>query len=138
VWLSAPAKLTGGYLPGLLSWPEPAVWAWQRAVPPGASGRPEVRGAQRAAAQRTRLAEPGGKLPGDRERTYRRAPERRVPGYGRSSRTMLTAVWVTCRNRLKPASPASCRTAAGPAWAPSATPPGWARAAGVHWKVDAA
>ena len=42
---------------------------------------------------------------------------------------MLTGVWVTCRNRLKPASPASCRTAAGPAWAPSATPPGWARAA---------
>ena len=36
------------------------------------------------------------------------------------------------------ASPASCRTAAGPAWAPSATPPGWARAAGVHWNVDAA
>jgi hypothetical protein len=35
---------------------------------------------------------------------------------------------VTCRNRLKPASPASCRTAAGPAWALSATPPGWARA----------
>ena len=51
---------------------------------------------------------------------------------------MLTGVWVTCRNRLKPVSPASCRTAAGPAWAPSATPPGWARAAGVHWNVDAA
>ena len=32
--LSAPAKFTGGYLPGLLSWPEPAVWGWQRAVPP--------------------------------------------------------------------------------------------------------
>jgi hypothetical protein len=28
---------------------------------------------------------------------------------------------VTSRNRLKPASSASCRTAAGPAWAPSAT-----------------
>jgi hypothetical protein len=24
---------TGSYLPGLLPWPEPAVWAWQRAVP---------------------------------------------------------------------------------------------------------
>jgi hypothetical protein len=35
---------------------------------------------------------------------------------------------VTCRNRLKPASRASRRTVAGPAWAPSATPPGWARA----------
>ena len=51
---------------------------------------------------------------------------------------MLTGVWVTCRNRLKPASSASCPTAAGPACAPSATPPGWARAAGVHWNVDAA
>jgi hypothetical protein len=26
----------------------------------------------------------------------------------------------------------------GGAWAPSAVPPGWARAAEVHWKVDAA
>jgi len=58
--------------------------------------------------------------------------------YGRSSRTTLTGVSATWRNRLKPASSASCRTAAGPAWAPSATPPGWARAAGVHWNVDAA
>ena len=33
----------------------------------------------------------------------------------------MTGVWVTCRNRLKPASSASCRTAAGPAWAPSAS-----------------
>jgi transcriptional regulator with XRE-family HTH domain len=85
-----------------------------------------------------RLAESGGMPPGDRAGTYRQARERRVPGYGRSSRTTLTGVWVTCRNRLKPASSASCRTAAGPAWAPSATPPGWARAAGVHWNVDAA
>src|SRR5690348_18392911 len=60
------------------------------------------------------------------------------PRQGRSSRTTLTGVLVTSRNRLNPASPASCRTAAGPAWAPSATPPGWARAAGVHWNVDAA
>ncbi len=33
VRLSGPAKLIGGYLPGLLSQPEPAVWGWQRAVP---------------------------------------------------------------------------------------------------------
>ena len=105
---------------------------------PGASGRRGVRDAQRAAAHRTWLAEPGGQPPGDRAGAYRQARQRRVPGYGRSSRTTLTGVWVTCRNRLKPASPASCRTAAGPAWAPSATPPGWARAAGVHWNVDAA
>jgi hypothetical protein len=51
---------------------------------------------------------------------------------------MLTGVWVTCLNRLKPASAASCRTVAGPAWAPSATPPGWAGAVGVHWNVEAA
>jgi hypothetical protein len=63
---------------------------------------------------------------------------RRVPGYGRSSRMTLTGVWATSRNPLRPASRASWRTAAGPAWAPSATPPGWARAAGVHWNVDAA
>ena len=63
---------------------------------------------------------------------------RRAPGHGRSSRTTLTGVWATCRNWLKPASSASCRIAAGPAWAPSAIPPGWARAAGVHWNVDAA
>ena len=38
-----------------------------------------------------------------------------APGYGRSSRTTLTGVWATCRNRLKPTWSASCRTAAGPA-----------------------
>ena len=136
--LSPPAKFIGGYLPGLLPWPESAVWAWQRAVP---SKRPD---ASKSGARSGLLRTGRGSLslavscPGDRAGTYRQAPERRVPGYGRSSRTTLTGVWVTCRNRLKPASPASCRTAAGPAWAPSATPPGWARAAGVHWNVDAA
>lgn len=45
-----------------------------------ASGRLEVRAAQRAAAHRARLAEPGGKLLGDTTGTYRQARERRVPG----------------------------------------------------------
>ena len=36
---------------------------------------------------------------------------------------MLTGVWVTCRNWVKPAWWARCATAAGPAWAPSAVPP---------------
>jgi len=40
--------------------------------------------------------------------------------HGRISYTRLNAVRAACRNRVKPASAATSRIAASPAWAPSA------------------
>jgi hypothetical protein len=51
---------------------------------------------------------------------------------------MFTGVSVARRNPVKPASSATTRSRASPAWAPRAAPTSWESEAGVQIEVDAA
>ena len=57
-------------------------------------------------------------------------------GQGRISNTWLKGVDAAIRNRVKPASRATSRILAGPAWVPSAAATGCEREAGVHSRVE--
>jgi KUP system potassium uptake protein len=77
--------------------------------------------------------------PAGRPHGRRRIPHRSVTlSHGRISYTRLNALSATRRNRVKPASVATCRIADSPACAPSAWPPGCDSALGTQRKVDPA